>query len=136
MVIIPEHELTPDQVAAELREAYDRGKNHAIVVVAEGAVNNARKLADHFENHPESTGFHLRATILGHVQRGAHPTASDRMLATRLGQEAVCALTRGEQGVLVGLHGNHLITTPLNEVVGLSKSIDLELFELARVMAQ
>jgi 6-phosphofructokinase 1 len=136
VVVIPERELTPEEVAQQLRAAYDRGKNHALVVVAEGAQNNAEKLVAHFSTNPEATGFNLRATILGHVQRGAAPTAADRLLATRLGQGAVRALLMGEQGVLVGLHGNHVITTSLDEVVGRQKTIDVDLIELARIMAQ
>ena len=136
LVVIPERELTPEEVAQELRAAYDRGKNHALVVVAEGAQNNAQKLITHFEAAPEATGFRLRATILGHVQRGANPTAADRLLATRLGQGAVGALLRGEQGLLVGLRGNHVATTPLDDIVGRQKPLDLGLFELARIMAQ
>ena len=136
VVVIPEHEVTPEEVAQELRAAYDRGKSHALVVVAEGAQNNARRLIQHFDDNPEATGFHLRATILGHVQRGADPTAADRLLATRLGEGAVRALLRGEQGVLIGLRGNHVVATPLDEIVDRQKPIDLELFDLARIMAQ
>jgi 6-phosphofructokinase 1 len=58
------------------------------------------------------------------------------MLATRLGEGAVRALEQGETGVLVGLRGNHLVTTPLDQVVGRQKPLDLGLFELARIMAQ
>ncbi len=136
LVVIPERELAPEEVARELRAAYDRGKNHALVVVAEGAQNNAQKLVAHFETDPAAVGFGLRATILGHVQRGANPTAADRLLATRLGQGAVQALLRGERGVLVGLHGNHVATTPLDEIIDLQKPINLALFDLAHIMAQ
>lgn len=136
VVVIPEREMSPDQVARELRAAYDRGKNHALVVVAEGAQNNARRLLEHFEGNPEATGFHLRETILGHVQRGAAPTAADRLLATRLGAGAVQALLDGKHGVLVGQRGNHVVTTPLEEIVGQQKQLNLEWFEMARVMAQ
>ncbi|MBN1399357.1 MAG: 6-phosphofructokinase [Anaerolineae bacterium] len=136
VVVIPERELTPEEVAAELRRAYDRGKSHAMVVVAEGAQNNARRLIEHFEGHPEATGFSLRATILGHVQRGAAPTVGDRLLATRLGWGAVQALAAGERGVLVGVRGGRAVTTPLDEVAGKQKPLDLSLFELARIMAQ
>ena len=135
-VIIPEHELGPAEVAKELRDAYDRGKNHAMVVVAEGAQNNAQKLISYFEADPAATGFRLRATILGHVQRGANPTAQDRLLGSRLGVGAVRALASGETGVLVGLRGNHVATTPLDQVVGRQKPIDLSLFDLAQIMAQ
>jgi len=135
VVVVPEHEMTPEEVASELRDAYDRGKQHALVIVAEGAENDARKLIAHFDNHRDATGFSLRATILGHVQRGAAPTAADRLLATRLGQGAVQALMRGEQGVLVGIRRNEIITTPLGQIVGHTKGIDLDLFRLAGVMA-
>jgi 6-phosphofructokinase 1 len=135
VVIIPEREVTPQQVARELRAAYDRGKNHALVVVAEGAVNNAEALVKHFATDPDATGFHLRATILGHVQRGANPTAADRLLATRLGNGAVEALLEGQYGVLLGLRGDHVTTTPLSEVVGRQKPLDLDLLELASIMA-
>jgi len=136
VVVIPEHEVPPEEVAWELRAAYDRGKNYSLVVVAEGAENNAGKLLAYFASDPEAIGFGLRATILGHVQRGANPTAADRLLATRLGVTAVRALLRGEQGVLVGLRGNHLTSTPLDQVVDRQKPLNLELFELARIMAQ
>jgi 6-phosphofructokinase 1 len=136
VVVIPEHEIPPEQVAIELRAAHDRGKTHALVVVAEGAQNNATKLLAHFESNSEATGFSLRATILGHVQRGANPTAADRILATRLGEGAVQALLRGEQGVLIGMHGDHVVTTPLDEVAGRQKGLDLSLLELAAIMAQ
>jgi len=136
LVVIPEHEVSPEDVARELRAAYDRGKAHALVVVAEGARNNAATLMAHFDAQPEATGFRLRATILGHVQRGAAPTGADRLLGTRLGEGAVRALQRGEQGVLTGLRANRVVTTPLADVVGRQKPIDLSLFELANIMAR
>jgi 6-phosphofructokinase 1 len=135
VVVIPEREVPPEEVARQLREARELGKTHALVVVAEGAQNNAQALVQHFQEHPESTGFSLRATILGHVQRGANPTATDRLLATRLGEGAVRALLRGEHCILTGLCGNKIVTTPLGEVVGQTKGIDLRLFELAGIMA-
>ena len=58
-------------MARELRDCYDRGKGHAIVVVAEGSNFNATRLAQYFREHEERLGFELRVTILGHSQRGA-----------------------------------------------------------------
>src|SRR2546430_10548526 len=63
-VVIPEVPSDPDAVAATLRDAYTRGKRHAMVVVAEGAKWNAAALADYFGHHRERIGFELRATIL------------------------------------------------------------------------
>lgn len=134
VVVIPETETTPEQVAQELRSAYERGKAHALAVVAEGAKYDAETLALYFREHRARIGFDLRTTIIGHVQRGGAPTAYDRLLATRLGAGAVSTLARNEIDVLVGLVQGRVTTTPLADIVGIQKSIDPELFELAKVL--
>ncbi|MGB9758043.1 MAG: 6-phosphofructokinase [Candidatus Bipolaricaulaceae bacterium] len=133
-VVIPEVPTSPEAVAEAIREAYSRGKPHAIVVVAEGAEYNAQKLAEYFRR--ENLGYELRVTVLGHVQRGGAPGAFDRLLGTQLGAGAVEALARGEKGVLVGQIKGEVVTTPLAEVAGKRKPLDPNLFELARVLAQ
>jgi 6-phosphofructokinase 1 len=72
---------------------------------------------------------------LGHVQRGGEPGAFDRILATRLGAGAVDCLMRGESGVLVGLKGNQLVTTPHEVVIASKKVLDPNLIQLASVLA-
>ena len=135
VVVIPEAEVEPDQVAVEFRKAYERGKAHAIAVVAEGARNNAAAMARHFAEHQDSLGFELRVTTLGHVQRGGAPGAFDRALATRLGAAAVDCIARGQTGVLVGLLRGEISTTPLSEVAGTPKPLDLKLLKLAGILA-
>jgi 6-phosphofructokinase 1 len=135
-VIIPEVDLDPETLAGELRGAYQRGKPHALVVVAEGAKFNADRLIRHFAEHRQRLGFELRATILGHVQRGGTPGAFDRLLATRFGAAAVERLAKGEHGVLVGLNRGAITSTPLDEVVANRKPLDLGLLELARVLSR
>jgi len=135
VIIIPEIETDPDRVAKQLREAYEKGKPHALVVVAEGAKYNAERLARYFKDHYE-LGFELRVTILGYVQRGGTPDASDRLLATRLGAAATDCLARGEVGVLVGLIKNEIATTPLKVVATTKKPLDLSLWDLAQELAK
>jgi 6-phosphofructokinase 1 len=135
-VVIPEYEISPADVAAQLSAAYERGKAHAIVVVAEGAKNNAEKMAAYFKANEERLGFDLRVTTLGHIQRGGEPTAFDRILGTRLGAGAVDALARGEKGVLVGLNKGRITTTPLSEITGVLKTIDPDLLKLADALAR
>jgi 6-phosphofructokinase 1 len=135
-IVIPEVETDPEFIAAELRGAYDRGKAHAIVVVAEGAEYNAETLARYFKEHRERLGFDLRVTILGHIQRGGAPGVFDRLLATRFGSAATEHLARGEHGVLVGLIKGEIAATPLDEVVANIKPLDPGLFELARALAK
>ena len=135
-VVIPEAEVEPEIIARDIQSAYDRGKAHALVVVAEGARNNAVKLAQHFDKHKERLGFDLRVTTLGHVQRGGVPGAFDRLLATRLAAAAVEYLARGEHGKLLGLVRGEVRGTPLEEVVGMPKVLDLGLLKLQKVLAQ
>lgn len=135
-VVIPEREVSPATVADDLLAAYERGKAHAIVVVAEGAKYNADKMVEYFDQHAEELGFELRATRLGHIQRGGEPTAFDRILGTRFGAAATDALERGETGVLVGLNGGKITTTPYSEVIGNKKTLDPEMLELAAILAK
>jgi 6-phosphofructokinase 1 len=134
-IVIPEVETDPEILASEIRSAYERGQAHALVVVAEGAHYNAAALAGYFKEHHKRLGFDLRVTTLGHVQRGGAPSAYDRLLATRFAAEAVEHLTRGEDGLLVGLVRGEIASTPLVEVVANKKPLDLRLLELARMLA-
>jgi 6-phosphofructokinase 1 len=135
-VVIPEVETDPEALATELRDSYKRGKSHALIVVAEGARYNAQGLLNYFEQHRERLGFELRATTLGHVQRGGAPGAFDRLLATRLGAAAVDHLDRGEHGILMGLLAGEIAATPLSDVASKKKPLDLRLLELGRILAK
>jgi 6-phosphofructokinase 1 len=132
--LIPEIEADPEEVAEKLRLAYEHGKSHAIIVVAEGAKYNAEGLIKFFEKHRDRLGFKIRATILGHVQRGGDPGAYDRLLASRLGNGAIEAIEREEYGVLVGINKSEITTTPLEEVVSNKKEIPIEMMKLARIL--
>lgn len=136
VISTPENEVTVTEIAQRLRAAYERGKTHAIVVVAEGAKAGTDEILHHFVDNRGAIGFELRATTLGHVVRGAPPSASDRLLATRLGVGAVAAIADGEFGVLVGLVRSEVTRTPLADVAGKTKPIRTELLELARVLAK
>lgn len=131
-ILLPEVETDPEEVAESLRLAYEHGKNHAIIVVAEGAKYNANALTQYFEKNKERLGFKIRATILGHVQRGGDPGAFDRILASRFGNGAIEAIDRGDFGVLVGLNKGKVTTTPLKDIVDGKKELSQEMIELAR----
>jgi 6-phosphofructokinase 1 len=136
VISTPEFEVSASEIAQRLHAAYERGKTHAIVVIAEGVKENATKILAYFDADKQRTGFELRATTLGHVVRGAPPSAFDRLLATRLGVNAVKSLSNGESGVLVGWQKNEVTRTPFADIVGRTKQIDTELVELARILAK
>jgi 6-phosphofructokinase 1 len=134
IIIIPEVETNLEDITEEIRYAYSRGKAHAVAVVAEGAKHNALALIKYFKKNQERLGFELRATILGHVQRGGAPKAFDRSLATQLGAAAVQQLSKNKHGVLVGLVKSKITATPLADVTTKRKKLDLKLLEIARIM--
>jgi 6-phosphofructokinase 1 len=135
-VVLPEVEVDPEQLAKRIQDGYDRGKPHAIVVVAEGAKYNAEGLCKKFEEMNLLSGFEFRSTVLGYIQRGATPTCADRLLATRLGSAAVEEIISGNTGVLVGMHNCAVITTPLAEVVTGRKPLDPWFLQAADFLAR
>ncbi|EKD89067.1 MAG: hypothetical protein ACD_34C00214G0001 [uncultured bacterium] len=133
-VVLPEIDVDPEHIAEVLTSAYEKGKEHAIIVVAEGAKYNANALDAYFTEHRDRLGFDLRVTILGHTQRGGTPSAYDRILASRLGAAAVDQMSKGNFGVLVGEIKDEIVTTPLEEVVNHPKELDRSLIDLAKIL--
>ena len=135
-IVIPEEEQSPEDVATAIRAAYQRGKSHAVVIVAEGARHDADALAHYFTEHAERLGFELRIVKLGHVQRGGAPHVFDRIYASLLGAAAVEHLQAGSHGVMLGIVGGQITATSLAALGGLHKPLDPRLVHLAHVLAQ
>ncbi len=133
-VVLPEVETDPEAIATVLTKAYEKGKAHAIIVVAEGAKYNATALDQYFTEHRERLGFDLRMTIIGHVQRGGVPSASDRILATRLGVAAVEQIAKENFGTLVGEVKGEIVATPLEKVINEPKGLDMSLLEMMQIL--
>uniref|UniRef100_A0A8C6LZ62 6-phosphofructokinase n=1 Tax=Nothobranchius furzeri TaxID=105023 RepID=A0A8C6LZ62_NOTFU len=117
-VFIPE--MPPDD---GWEEHLGRGSRLNIIIVAEGAIDRSGKpITCDIIKQLVSTklGFDTRATVLGHVQRGGTPSAFDRILASRMGVEAVMALleaTPDTPACVVSLSGNMAVRLPLMECV-------------------
>jgi len=134
-IVIPEVDVEPEAIAEQLRDAYARGKSHALAVVAEGSKYDADALARYFREHGERLGFELRVSRLGHIQRGAAPGAFDRMLATSLGVAAAEAAAAAQLGVVFGWRDGKVAATPLENVAGRTKLADVGLFYVAQMLA-
>jgi 6-phosphofructokinase 1 len=136
-IVLPEEPTHPEALADEIRRSYERGKSHALVVVAEGARYNADACAQYFREHAARLGFELRITRLGHIQRGGAPCAFDRLIGTRLGVAAAEYLYQGRpDGVLLGYMRGDVAVTPLATAVGSVKAFDAPLYALARTLAE
>ncbi len=108
-VLVPEIPFDLTSLCLRIESGYDRGKQHAVIIVAEGAAK-----APYVEYELKSRlQRSIRMVVLGHVQRGGSPTAYDRMMATKLGHAATEMLLDGESGKMVGLVANKLKTSSL-----------------------
>ena len=130
-VLIPEAASDYDAIAERLQRSRARGKRHSLVVVAEGA-GGAAPVAEALRLR---TGFEVRMTILGHLQRGGPPSAADRILGSRFGTHAVEALLDGRHGIMVGWAGGDPVEVPLATVVKMERKANLSLARLAEVLA-
>ncbi len=130
-IVIPEVKVDFQALADKLLAGKKRGKINSIVVVAEGAAS-AYTVARHLENR---TGYETRVTILGHIQRGGSPSAFDRLLACRLGSSATEALLNGQNGVMMGLQSDGIVSVDLSEALQTKKELDLELYKLANILS-
>jgi len=130
-ILIPERPFNYEEICERLIHGNRRGKQHSIIVVAEGAASGlevGRKIKEY-------TGFDTKVTILGHLQRGGVPTAADRILASRLGAKAVELLMTGETGKMVGIKSGEVVAVDYDHVLSQVRSIDLEMYNLAGILA-
>jgi 6-phosphofructokinase 1 len=130
-ILIPEVPYDLVDLLDKLRDSYERGKRSSIIVVAEGAAR-AEDVKKFLQEH---TPYHLRALVLGHMQRGGSPTAFDRVLATQLGVFAIQRLLDGHTNEMVGVEGGRLVAVPIEYIQIATKTIDLRKLEVASMMA-
>lgn len=129
-IIVPEMPFDLEDLIHRLESGIARGKKHSLVVLAEG-VMSASELAIKMK---DAMGFTANTVVLGYVQRGGSPTASDIILASRMGARAVDEIASGMSGVMIGLLKGELVTTPLEEVIAEPKIIDPNLYHLAMAL--
>ncbi|WP_315078119.1 6-phosphofructokinase [uncultured Clostridium sp.] len=132
-IIVPEMgEFDRDALCRTILEGKNHGKTHSIVILAEG-IGGAEELSKYVE---ELTGVEARATILGHIQRGGAPSASDRVLASRLGSRAVEVLLQGETSRVIGIRDNEIIDQDIDEALAMESKFDLDLYNVAEVLSR
>ena len=151
-ILAPEEPFDIDQVCRHLRRRHATGRAFSIVMVAEGAepVPGSLDLPEqpldelgrpalggithHLQPEFERrTGFPARVTILGHVQRGGAPSATDRVLATRLGAHATELAAGGSWGRMAGIRGEELVGPLLRDAVAELKRVPIERYRIAEV---
>jgi 6-phosphofructokinase 1 len=134
-VMIPEN-LTPvSEIIGILQKGFAKAKSSSIVVVAEGdEEGNAQIIAKKIKEGM-SAELDIRVTTLGHIQRGGIPTASDRILASRLGLGALEGLLRGEKNVMAGVVNNQLVYTPFHDTITKKKPVSEDLIRMVEILS-
>ena len=134
-ILIPEENLGLDRLLESLEKSKSSGKSSSIVVISEGDKmgKNVFELKDYVEaNMPE---YEVRVSVLGHMQRGGSPSCFDRVLASRLGVKAVESLLEGKSNFMVGILGDKITLTPLEQAIKGDTEIDKELLRVSDIMS-
>ena len=82
------------------------------------------------------TKFETRVTVLGHIQRGGTPSAFDRVIATRFGIKAMELVLNKKFGYMASLQGTEVREVPIEVAVGSLKTVDMRLYELAKIFSE
>ncbi len=153
IVLTPEDPFDIDRIVKFLKHRHRAHASFSIVVVAEGAVPAegtameyttqvgkfgeiiAGAVGERLKGEIEArTGFDTRVTVLGHVQRGGTPTATDRILGSRFGVAAVDALSEGKTSVMTALQGEEVVLVPMAELAGKTKPVPADLLRIANLL--
>jgi len=133
-VMTPETEISVDGLVQVLAEGQKNKKSSSIVIVAEGnSSGGAYKLAQEVKKRTDQ--YDIRITVLGHLQRGGSPSCSDRVLASRLGIEAVEALKNGVTNSMVGVVNDNLIHTPFEDAIANKTHTLKDEVRIARILS-
>jgi len=132
--IIPEDNMSLDDLFAQLDAGGKTNKKSSLVVVAEGSkIGNAMELAKKFSER--NNYFDIKVTILGHLQRGGSPTYFDRVLASKMGVAAVEGLLHGQHSAMVGIRNNQIVYNQFETIINHRHEIDTESLRIAKILS-
>ena len=149
IILVPEIPINLKKVCCDIKARHRRGKNFTIMVVSEGAKIEGEESKDALKSISErrrgnigdllaktiegQTGYETRVSVLGHIQRGGTPTAYDRLIGTQFGVFAVQLVKENRFGQMVSLFDNKLRSVSIEEAVKKRKTIDMDLYNMAKI---
>ncbi len=133
-ILVPETTTSIDELIQRLESGRRKNKTSGIIIVAEGddsggAFEVARKVKENFDE------YETRVAIIGHLQRGGAPSCMDRVLASTLGYQAVLALMKGEDGVMIGQVDKQIVYVPFGNATKHNTDINQRLLEMGRILS-
>ncbi|TGE32374.1 6-phosphofructokinase [Desulfosporosinus sp. Sb-LF] len=130
-ILVPEIPYDLDEISDKLKRGHQRGKNHSIILVAEGA-GSAFQIGEELRSR---SGFETRITILGHLQRGGNPSALDAMIAAGMGGKAIEIILAHETSKMTAYVNQVIISTSLDAAYGKGRPFNRELYDLANELS-
>jgi len=130
-ILVPEIKYNLQDICKKLREGRGKGKTSEIVVMAEG-VGNSSFIVDQIR---KETGYEVRLTVLGYIQRGGPPTARSRILTNLFGAYAVEQLLKDAEKRMVGIKGQKIISVDLDYSWRQRRELDTRLYRLAEILS-
>ena len=133
--VLPEIDPEFEKITQFISNGLRRTKSSSIVLFAEGREKdyNIMEVAENMrQKFPE---LDVRVSILGYLQRGGSPTASDRILASRLGVAAIESLLEGQRNIMVGLRNNEIVYIPFTKAIKDDKPLDKDVVRAQEIMA-
>lgn len=132
-VFTPEINTTVDKAVDKILHAQKKGKRSSIIVTAEG--QKPGRAYDLAEAIRKKTGLDAKVCILGHIQRGGSPTATDRIIASRMGSAAVDTLLAGHCDIMIGIEKNEIVQVPFELATQREKKTSLDYVKLSNLLA-
>lgn len=133
-IVLPEDEMSIDDLVQTLRASEESGKSSSIVLVAEGsksggAYSIAEKVTERYSE------YETRVSVLGHLQRGGAPSCYDRVMASRMGVAAVEGLLEGRKDVMIGIINDRETYTSLSEAISQRHLPNRDELRIARILS-
>ena len=128
-ILLPEkYDHDESRLIEQVKHAHDMGKQHYIIINAEG-VGDSQNMAKRIE---EATGIETRATILGHMHRGGSPSCKDRVYATTMGAMAVKLLCEGKSNRVIAHKNGDYVDYDIDEALAMQKDIPEYMYEISK----
>lgn len=127
-ILIPEAKSDYDEIIERLESGSKRGKQHSIIIVAEGVMTGA-ELANALK---EKGDMDAQVSVLGHIQRGGSPSARDRVIASQFGARAVEMLALGKTMSAIGMQNHRIVDYRLETVFEQTDNLDMEMYKLSK----
>lgn len=132
-ILLPEkYNFDEQELINNIVRSRKKGKKHHIVVNAEG-IGHSTSMAKRIE---AATGIETRATILGYLQRGGHPTCKDRFYASIMGAYASDLLAEGKSNRVVAYTHGKFVDYDIEEALNMKKGIDDYQYEVCRKLSR